>query len=145
MSEMLELFRYEIAKQVLKEFLGCDPKREDGSFVGGKIMSIAGLDAWVATVAKRLVEREKREGQRQKEYANTFERMLATETRQVIGNSGEFVKHWSQDKVTIETDELSSEEKRGSVMSMSSSATRVRTLPSVGKIFISVDERWFRM
>lgn len=143
-GETLALFRNETAKQVFKEFLGYDPKREDGSYVHGTIMSIARLDAWVATVVLCLVEREKRGGQRQKEYADTFGRMLETATKQVIGNIGEFVKHWSWDEVTVEEDGQSSEERRGSVMSMSRTATRVWTLPSVGKTFISVDERWFR-
>lgn len=42
-------------------FLGYNPRRENGSYVEGTIISFAILDAWVATVVRGLVEKEKRE------------------------------------------------------------------------------------
>lgn len=44
-------------------------------------MSNASLDAWLATMARRLVARRKRKLNRSKDYGNMYERMLETVTR----------------------------------------------------------------
>lgn len=56
---------------MLRDVLGYDPKRKARSYGKRTIMSIAGLDAWVATVAHCLEEKEKLEGPCQKEYVDT--------------------------------------------------------------------------
>lgn len=44
-SERLTLFRTEVGKQMTRDFLGCYPKGNARSCVGGKLKSIVRLDA----------------------------------------------------------------------------------------------------
>lgn len=79
-----------------------------------------------------------------KEYGDTYARMVNTATRQFIGNFRKFVKRSSSHDVTVENDGLSSGERSDTVMGTSRSATNVWTLPSTKKMFISIEERYFR-
>lgn len=41
-------------------------------------MSVFNVDHWVATGARRLVEKEQREGYHQRDYANTYGKIQGT-------------------------------------------------------------------
>lgn len=94
-AETLKLFRNEAVGQELRDFLGYDPKRKQCSKLKGTIMSIARLDACVATVICCPVENEKCGGHRLKEYANTYLRIVQTSTRELVGNARKIVTNWS--------------------------------------------------
>lgn len=55
-------------------------------------MSIARMDAWVMTVVCCLVEKEDRAGHRQKEYNETYGRIVENMTKQLIGNGRKLVQ-----------------------------------------------------
>lgn len=61
-------------------------------------------------------------------------------TRQVIRNFEKFVKPWSWVVVGVDRDGLSSSGGREAVVALSRTDTKVLTLPSVKKKFISLDE-----
>lgn len=58
-DETLTIFRNDVARQVLRQFMGYQRKNQGRSYVNGRIMSIASLAAWVETVERCLVERKK--------------------------------------------------------------------------------------
>lgn len=57
-------------------------------------MSTARFDSWAATLVRCLEKKEMRGGHRQKEYADTDERMVEAGTMRLIKNIKEFEKHW---------------------------------------------------
>lgn len=56
------------------------PKRKDETFTDVTIMSNSGMDVWVATMVRWLVEKEKHGGLRQKVFGNKSARMVQTAT-----------------------------------------------------------------
>lgn len=75
-------------------------------------MSIIRLDVRIAFVMQCVVEKEKRGGHRQKESADTYERMVDTAIKQLIGNVRGFMKQWVGEEITAEEDDFSTEIRR---------------------------------
>lgn len=123
--------------------MACDPKRKDGSYLDGTIMSIARLDACVAPVVLYLVVRDNNGGNGQKGYGHIYVRMMKTATTQSSGSIRKLVKHWSREKVTLGKNELHSGERIDIVMGMAGSTTNMSTIPSVKRTFISVEKGGF--
>lgn len=59
-SETLTCLWNDVAGQMLQILLGYDPKRNDGSYMKGTILSSATLDIWVATTVQCLANKKKR-------------------------------------------------------------------------------------
>lgn len=106
-------------------------------------MSIATLDASVATVIHFLFQEWNCEVHCQKRYADAYRKMMDSATKQSWGNLNEFLKHWSCKEVTVREDRLGSEEQREALMGMRGSASNVWTLRSVRNTYISADEKRF--
>lgn len=136
------LFQIMFQDTRLRELMGYDPKKKDGSHVDGIIMSCSRLDVCAATVSCCLVEWEKRGQHREKDYGATYLKVVKTCTRLIITNVTEFVKNLSWDDCRIKEDGLRSAEGRDAVMGMSRSSSNVCTLPYVKRKFISVEETW---
>lgn len=79
---------------MLQNFWGSNSIQRHESYTEATVMLTARLDALLANVVQRFVEVEKRGGHGQKEYDNTYERVLETATNQLIRNVREFTKHW---------------------------------------------------
>lgn len=94
-AQTLALFRDEVREQVLRDFLGHDQKRRNGSYLEITIKSIARLYAWVTTMVRCSLKMENCEGRHRKEYADTHGKFLKTSTKLIIGNAREFLKHFS--------------------------------------------------
>lgn len=77
-------FCNEVEKQLLQDFLQYNPKRKNGSYVEGILMSITKLGDWVATMVRYLPEREKLGGHRQGEYYDTYGIMVYTAKNQIV-------------------------------------------------------------
>lgn len=58
-AEALTLFWNEVGEHVLRDVLGYDVKRQNGGHMERRIMSIARLDARMATAVRYLVGNEK--------------------------------------------------------------------------------------
>lgn len=58
--ELLTLFRNIGARRVLREGLGYDLRRRDGSFMDRSIMRTLRLESWMVAVVSCLVEEENR-------------------------------------------------------------------------------------
>lgn len=67
------LTQNDIAERVLRGFLCYNLRRKEGSCLEGAVMPIDRLVSLLTTVIGRLVENVKREGHRQKEYAENTE------------------------------------------------------------------------
>lgn len=72
-----------------------NPKRKDGSYVDDETAPTTRMDARVVNVVRCLVEMEKAEIHRKREYSDTYASMEETGTSQLIGNDRELVKRWS--------------------------------------------------
>lgn len=57
-AETLTLFQNDVERQVMQEFNGYEPKREDGSYVEGTIVPIFRLESLVETVLCCLLKTE---------------------------------------------------------------------------------------
>lgn len=69
-----------------------------------------------------------------------YGKMVQTSTRQPIRTVGKFVKHWAWLEITTEKDVLRSGNRNKQKL-MSSTVTKVCTLPYVTEVFISNDEK----
>lgn len=54
----------------------------------------------------------------------------------------EFVKHWSRDEVSVEENRLVCRIREEAMMALPKTATKLWTVPSVRKAFMSVDAKW---
>lgn len=66
---MLMLFSDNVAREVLREFLPYDLKKNGESHLERTIMLISKLDVWMATVVSYLVKKKKTAGYFKTEYA----------------------------------------------------------------------------
>lgn len=96
------LFRNEVEKQVLREFLGYDRKRKDVYYVEEAIMSIVRLDPCVETAVCCFLEKGTRGRLCPKKYPDLYRRMPETTTKHLIGNVKEFLELWFCEKVPVE-------------------------------------------
>lgn len=85
------LFQNVVSRSVLGDFCGYNLRRTDKSFLEGAVMSIARLNASVATVVASSICMENRGGYRLKEYGDAFGKMLEIATKQLIGSIDQFV------------------------------------------------------
>lgn len=71
-DEILGLLKDDMSRHAFKQFKGIAANRDrtgDGSFVDGSIKWPTRLDAWIATVAECLTEKESRGGHQPKLYS----------------------------------------------------------------------------
>lgn len=97
----------------------------------------------VATVVRCLVKEENSRIHWQKEYGDTYAKMVEPATKQMIANFRKFVNEWFSDEVTVEKIGLSSAERRDAVTGIPHTLTRVWLLPSMRRTFIPVEEMCF--
>lgn len=91
-AETVTRFQNDVARKVLRESTGYEAKRKDGSYVDATVISIARLDVWVATVIRCSVVRVRYGGYRQKEYGDTYARIVGTVIWQIFSSVMELVK-----------------------------------------------------
>lgn len=95
----LQRFGLDVALNAYYTFLNYAPFSEEGNRVEGSIVQVARLDAWIATVATCLIERERRGYHRQKIYADTYKSRETAAIRQVVGRASSFLKSRHTDKI----------------------------------------------
>lgn len=74
-AERLLLFRDDVEKQLLQDFLGYVMKKKVESYVKGAKMQISMLYAWMATVIRYLVKNNIHGGYRHKRSVHTYKRI----------------------------------------------------------------------
>ena len=95
-------FKNTAAVQVMEEFLGCSPVLGDGTVVGSSILYLARLDAWIATVAKRLGIPDGRGGQRQGIFSKQYHSFLTLAVQQILGKVCEVVREMYPDELRLD-------------------------------------------
>lgn len=117
--------------------------QEYASNAHGSILTLARLDAFVATVIFCL--REDRSdnvgGHRQKLYNDTFGSFLPIAYNQLIGVIAAYVKEWCPEELSASF--LSTSSLR-SAASTEREATREVFVPSINRRLIAVSSKWFR-
>lgn len=93
--ETLNLFRKAYSLRMHHEFLGYIPDELERKLMGGTMLAIARLFAWVVPVVLYFAEREVCGVHRQKIYAVTFGRKLGRAVGMIVGQicqTGEFLE-----------------------------------------------------
>lgn len=138
---MLTILWSAVATHVLRDFTSYEQKRNIESSVDGSVLSIERRNAWVANVLYYVVEMKRRE-----EYWQKNVRWQVCE----IAEDCNKAFNWGYDgisktlvfeSVIVEDDGLSSWKRINLVIEISRFATVVWTVPSVKRMFISVQER----
>lgn len=82
----------------------------DCQVVKGTALSIARLDAWIATVVKCFSENEARGGNRQKEYADLLAVHFRWASNQIIGEVGDVIAWRASEKLEFYEEEVNVDE-----------------------------------
>lgn len=69
---------------------------------------------------------------------------MKTAKKKLIENVKEYVNHWSREDLTVERNDPGSGKRSQVTMVMMRTVTKVWTLPTKRKKFITVDEGWLR-
>lgn len=117
---------------VCKAFLGFEPV-PNSIVVGGKVLLLATIEIWIASVIEFLVEKECSRGRRQNGYTEAFTKFLLMATDQFIESVCQLTQYWHSEKLEVVIKTESIEARSSIVFRKSRTAAKVAALPSVSK------------
>ena len=138
---LMGIHRNEISFHLWVIFLGYNPIFDMEHPTETTILSIARLDAWLATVVDLLVENNKRGGGRQRDYNNLFHTHFIQSTHQLVSDIFHFVKYWVPHELELCIEAQT--DLRDHIIKMDREATVLLFSPSNSVYYIAVKNDWF--
>lgn len=87
------IVRHDAGQAVHSAFIGIDPVSSITP-VETTIVALARLDAYIVSVIELLLEKESSGGRRQKDYFDSFGKLLCSVTTQLVKAVCQFVEYW---------------------------------------------------
>lgn len=109
--------------------------------VEGTVFTLARLDGWIGFVTEPVVGKESRGGCRQKGYTDAFTKVLPMARNQLIGSARQLRQHWHPAEFEVGTESESIDARKNFVFTMSRTALKTVTVPSVLKSVSSSTSR----